>query len=29
MKTSVVEYTDGAVSDDIKVVWQNVLYALG
>jgi len=29
MKTSVVEYTDGAVSDEIKAVWQNVLYALG
>ncbi|MBW2561179.1 MAG: ATP-binding protein [Deltaproteobacteria bacterium] len=28
-KTSVVEYTDSAVSDDIKTVWQNVLYALG
>jgi hypothetical protein len=29
MKTSVVEYTGGAVSGDIKAVWQNVLYALG
>jgi len=29
MKTSVVEYTGGAVSGDIKTVWQNVLYALG
>ena len=28
MKTSIVEYTDGAVSDDIKAVWQNVLHAL-
>ncbi len=29
MKTSVVEYTGGAVSGDIKTVWQNVVYALG
>jgi len=29
MKTSVVEYTGGAVSGDIKAVWQNVVYALG
>jgi len=29
MKTSVVEYTGGAVSGDITAVWQNVLYALG
>jgi len=29
MKTSVVEYTGGAVSGDIRAVWQNVLYALG
>lgn len=29
MKTSVVEYTDGAVSGDIKAVWQNVVNALG
>ncbi|MBW2599164.1 MAG: ATP-binding protein [Deltaproteobacteria bacterium] len=29
MKTNIVEYTGGAVSGDIKAVWQNVLYALG
>lgn len=29
MKTSVVEYTDGAVSGDIMVVWNNILYAFG
>lgn len=29
MKTSVVEYTGGAVSGDIKAVWQNVVYGLG
>ena len=29
MKTSVIEYTDGAVSGDIKAVWQNVLHTLG
>jgi len=29
MKTSVVEYTDGAVSDDITAVWRNVVSALG
>ena len=28
-KTSVVEYTDSAVSNDIKAVWQNVLSTLG
>jgi MinD superfamily P-loop ATPase len=28
MKTSVVEYTGGAVSEDIKTVWRNVLYSL-
>lgn len=29
MKTSVVEYTGGAVSGDIKALWQNALYTLG
>lgn len=29
MKTSVIEYTGGAVSEDIKTVWRNVIYALG
>jgi MinD superfamily P-loop ATPase len=29
MKTSVVEYTGGAVSEDIKALWRNVVYALG
>jgi MinD superfamily P-loop ATPase len=29
MKTSVVEYTGGAVSEDIKTVWRNVVYSLG
>ncbi len=29
MKTSVVEYTGGAVSEDIKQVWRNITYALG
>ncbi len=29
MKTSVVEYTGGAVSEDIKQVWRNTIYALG
>lgn len=29
MKTSVVEYTGGAVSEDIKSLWRNVVYALG
>ena len=29
MKTSVVEYTGGAVSEDIKHVWRNTIYALG
>jgi len=27
MKCSVVEYTDGAVSEDIKTLWRNVTYA--
>ena len=27
MKTSVVEYTSGAVSEDIKALWRNVTYA--
>ncbi len=29
VKTSVVEYTGGAVSEDIKSVWRHVLYELG
>lgn len=29
MRTSVVEYTGGAVSEDIKAMWKNVAYALG
>ncbi|MEA1935210.1 MAG: ATP-binding protein [Thermodesulfobacteriota bacterium] len=29
MRTSVVEYTGGAVSEDIKQVWRNTIYALG
>jgi len=29
IKTSVVEYTGGAVSEDIKALWRNVTYALG
>ncbi len=29
MKTSVVEYTSGAVSEDVKTLWRNVTYALG
>ena len=29
MKTTVVEYTGGAVSGDIKSLWRNVVYALG
>ena len=29
MKISVVEYTDGAVSEDIRQVWKNTIYALG
>lgn len=28
MRTSVVEYTGGAVSEDIKAMWRNVAYAL-
>ncbi len=28
MRTSVVEYTGGAVSEDIKAMWRNVVYAL-
>jgi len=28
MKTSVIEYTGGAVSEDIKSVWRNIIYAL-
>jgi MinD superfamily P-loop ATPase len=29
MKASVVEYTSGAVSEDVKSLWRNVTYALG
>jgi len=29
MKKSVVEYTSGAVSEDVKSMWRNVTYALG
>ena len=29
MKTSVVEYTSGAVTEDVKSLWRNVIYALG
>jgi len=29
MKCSVVEYTSGAVSEDVKALWRNVTYALG
>jgi len=29
MKTTVVEYTGGAVSEDIKSLWRKVIYALG
>jgi len=29
MKCSVVEYTGGAVSEDVKALWRNVTYALG
>jgi len=29
MKTTVVEYTGGAISEDIKSLWRNVVYALG
>jgi MinD superfamily P-loop ATPase len=29
MKTSVVEYTSGAVTEDVKALWRNVTYALG
>jgi len=29
MKCSVVEYTGGAVSQDVKALWRNVTYALG
>jgi len=29
MKCSVVEYTSGAVSEDVKALWRNVIYALG
>jgi MinD superfamily P-loop ATPase len=29
MKASVIEYTGGAVTEDIKTLWRNVTYALG
>jgi MinD superfamily P-loop ATPase len=29
MKSSVVEYTGGAISEDIKSLWRNIIYALG
>jgi MinD superfamily P-loop ATPase len=29
MKSSVIEYTGGAVSEDIKSLWRNIIYALG
>ena len=29
MKTSLVEYTSGAVTEDVKALWRNVTYALG
>jgi MinD superfamily P-loop ATPase len=29
VKTSVIEYTGGAVSEDIKFLWRNIIYALG
>jgi MinD superfamily P-loop ATPase len=29
MKTSVVEYTSGAVSEDVKALWRNITYTLG
>jgi len=29
MKTTIVEYTGGAISVDIRTVWRNVVYALG
>lgn len=29
MKTSIIEYTGGAVAEDIKAVWRHVIYALG
>ena len=29
MKSSVVEYTGGAISEDIRFVWRNIIYALG
>ena len=29
MKCSVVEYTGGAVAEDIKALWRNIIYALG
>jgi len=29
MKSSVVEYTGGAISEDISSVWRNIIYALG
>jgi MinD superfamily P-loop ATPase len=29
MKATVIEYTGGWVSEEIKVIWRNVVYALG
>jgi len=29
MKATVLEYTGGAVSEDVKALWRNVTYALG
>ena len=29
VKTNVVEYTGGAVTEDIKALWRNIIYALG
>ena len=29
MKTTVLEYTGGAIAGDIRAVWRNVVYALG
>jgi len=29
MKATVIEYTGGCVSEEIKTLWRNVVYALG
>jgi hypothetical protein len=29
MKTTVVEYTGGAIAADMRAVWRNAVYALG